>query len=474
MKRILSFCCSLCACWTVMAQQADPVVMKINGKPVTRSEFEYNFNKNNGENVVDKKDVSEYVDLFVNYKLKVEAALDARYDTLSSFRKEFAVYRDQQIRPYFVTEEAEEAEIKRYYEQMKANIGPDGLISPAHIMIMLPQQASSDVQAAAKVRIDSIYNVLQGGGDFEALARQYSEDKGSGSRGGALGWISRGQTVKEFENAAFALQKGEMSQPVLSPFGYHIILMKDRKDLEPYEQLSGQIRKFLEQRGLKDRVAALTVDSLAKASEGKMTAEDVMAQKTQELCAKDMNLKFLIQEYHDGLLLYEISNREVWEKAAKDEVGLQNYFKSHKSDYKWDTPRYKGVVYHCKNDTLVRSVRRLLKDVDEKEWIDTLRNSYNRDSVQQIRVEKGLFKKGDNAFVDYLVFKEKKKPEPMKLFPYMAVYGKKLKKPQVWTDVRGEVISDYQTACESDFVRRLRDKYKVEIYEEVLNTVNNH
>lgn len=186
-----------------MAQQADPVVMKINGKPVTRSEFEYNFNKNNGENVVDKKDVSEYVDLFVNYKLKVEAALDARYDTLSSFRKEFAVYRDQQIRPYFVTEEAEEAEIKRYYEQMKANIGPDGLISPAHIMIMLPQQASSDVQAAAKVRIDSIYNVLQGGGDFEALARQHSEDKGSGSRGGALGWISRGQTVKEFENAAF-------------------------------------------------------------------------------------------------------------------------------------------------------------------------------------------------------------------------------------------------------------------------------
>ncbi len=473
MKRILSFCCSLCACWTVMAQQADPVVMKINGKPVTRSEFEYNFNKNNGENVVDKKDVSEYVDLFVNYKLKVEAALDARYDTLSSFRKEFAVYRDQQIRPYFVTEEAEEAEIKRYYEQMKANIGPDGLISPAHIMIMLPQQASSDVQAAAKVRIDSIYNVLQGGGDFEALARQYSEDKGSGSRGGALGWISRGQTVKEFENAAFALQKGEMSQPVLSPFGYHIILMKDRKDLEPYEQLSGQIRKFLEQRGLKDRVAALTVDSLAKASEGKMTAEDVMAQKTQELCAKDMNLKFLIQEYHDGLLLYEISNREVWEKAAKDEVGLQNYFKSHKSDYKWDAPRYKGVVYHCKNDTLARSVRRLLKDVDEKEWIDTLRHSYNRDSVQQIRVEKGLFKKGDNAFVDYLVFKEKK-PEPMKLFPHMAVYGKKLKKPQVWTDVRGEVISDYQTACESDFVRRLRDKYKVEIYEEVLNTVNNH
>lgn len=474
MKRLLLFCCSLCALGAVSAQGDDPVVMKINGKPVTRSEFEYNFNKNNGENVVEKKDVSEYVDLFVNYKLKVEAALDAHYDTLSSFKKEFTMYRDQQIRPYFVPEGAEEAETRKYYDQMKANIGPDGLVFPAHIMILLPQKATADFQAAAKARIDSIYNVLQGGGDFEELARQYSEDKGSGARGGALGWISRGQTVKEFENAAFALKKGEMSQPVLSPVGYHIILMKDRKDLEPYEQLRPQILHYLEQRGLKDRVAAMTIDSLAKASDGKLTAEDILERKTQELCAGNQNLKYLIQEYHDGLLLYEISNREIWDKAAKDEDGLQNYFKVHKSAYKWDEPRYKGVVYHCKNDTLVRMVRRLLKKTDEKEWIDTLRYSFNRDSVQQIRVEKGLFKKGDNPFVDHLVFKGKTAPEPLKQFPCPAVYGKKLKKPQVWTDVRGEVISDYQSACEEDFVRRLRDKYKVEIYEEVLNTVNKH
>lgn len=474
MKRIFAFCCSLCVFGGIYSQDRDPVVMKINGKPVLRSEFEYNFNKNNGENVVDRKNVSGYVDLFVNYKLKVEAALDAKYDTLSSFKKEYAMYRDQQIRPYFVTEEGEEAETRKYYDQMKAGVGPDGLVFPAHIMMLLPQKASQEVQAAAKARIDSIYVVLKSGGDFEELARKYSEDKGTGARGGALGWISRGQTVKEFEDAAFALQKGEMSAPIQSPVGYHIILMKDRKDLEPYEEIREQIHAFLEKRGLKDRVAALAIDSLAKVSGGSLTADDVIERKAQELCATDTELKYLIQEYHDGLLLYEISNREIWDKAAKDEAGLQAYFKANRSKYKWDAPRYKGVVYHCKDEALSRGVRKLLKSVDEQDWVDTLRASYNRDSVQQIRVEKSLFKKGDNAFVDHLVFKAKTAPKPLKQFPYSAVYGKKLKKPETWTDVRGEVVSDYQAVCEEDFIRQLRGKYKVEIYEEVLNTVNKH
>ena len=129
------------------AQEGDPVVMKINGKDVHRSEFEYNYNKNNGDNVVDKKTVDEYAELFVNYKLKVEAALDARYDTLSSFKKEFKSYRDQQIRPYFVTPEAEEREIRAYYDRMKAAVGTDGLVFPAHIMVSVQQKDGEDVQA---------------------------------------------------------------------------------------------------------------------------------------------------------------------------------------------------------------------------------------------------------------------------------------------------------------------------------------
>ena len=100
-----------------LGESPDPVVMRINGKDVLRSEFEYKYNKNNTDGVIDKKTVDEYVDLFINYKLKVEAALDARLDTLSSYQKEFREYRDQQIRPLLVSPAAEEQEVRNYYDR---------------------------------------------------------------------------------------------------------------------------------------------------------------------------------------------------------------------------------------------------------------------------------------------------------------------------------------------------------------------
>ena len=95
----------LCVVAVAAFAQNDPVVMTINGVPVTRSEFEYSYNKNNSEGVIDKKSVEEYVDLFINYKLKVAAALDAKMDTMTSFKEEFAKYRDLQVRPSFVTDD---------------------------------------------------------------------------------------------------------------------------------------------------------------------------------------------------------------------------------------------------------------------------------------------------------------------------------------------------------------------------------
>ena len=88
-KLFLLVAVSVCA--ALKAQTADPVIMTVNGVPVPRSEFEYSFNKNNGEGVIDKKSVDEYVELFINYKLKVAAALDARLDTMTSFKEEFAL-----------------------------------------------------------------------------------------------------------------------------------------------------------------------------------------------------------------------------------------------------------------------------------------------------------------------------------------------------------------------------------------------
>jgi peptidyl-prolyl cis-trans isomerase SurA len=112
-----------------------------------------------------------------------------------------------------------------------------------------------------------------------------------------------------------------------------------------------------------------------------------------------------------------------------------------------------------------------LKGVDFDQWANRLRQTFNADSVLRIRVEKGLFKPGDNAVVDHEVFRMDTVAKPMKGYPYVAVYGKKLKKPRELDDVRSLVVADYQDELEKDWVEQLRRKYPVSVNREVLATV---
>ena len=455
--------------------QQDPVIMTVAGVDVPRSEFEYSYNKNNTDGVIDKKTVEEYVDLFVNYKLKVRAAMDARIDTTTAFLTEFAQYRDQQVVPTFVTDADMLAEAHRVYDQTLQSIGPDGLIQPAHILILVNQKATEEEQKEAKRRIDSVYQALKAGADFETLAKQVSQDPGSGSRGGVVGWCSRNQLVKEFEDAAFALKTGEMSAPVQSPFGWHVILMKDRKQLEPFDYHHDNIMKYLEQRGARDAVSKRILDERVKASDGLLTREQIIEKRVDSLSAVDPEMRYLIKEYHDGLLLYEISNSTVWEKAAKDEQALAQYFKKNKKKYTWDAPRFKGMAYHVKTQSDVKAVANCVKKLKFEDWNEALRTTFNNDSVIRIRVEKGIFKKGDNALVDREQFKvADAKVDSVKGYPIDATYGKVLKKPEDYTDVRGLVTADLQDEMERQWVAELRKRYAVVVNEEVLKTVNKH
>ena len=451
----------------------DPTIMTVNGQSVPRSEFEYSYNKNNSEGVIDKKSVDEYVDLFVNYKLKVQAAKDARLDTLSSFKEEFAMYRDQQIKPSFVTDEGMLREAQKVYNNTKESIGPRGLIMPAHILMHVEQQAPAEEMRKAKARIDSIYTALKNGADFADLAKRLSQDPGSAVNGGALPWIGPGQTVKEFEDQAYALQKGEMSEPFQSPYGYHIILMKDRKQLEPFDSLKNDIFAFLERRGGREHVADQAIKEMAQ--EQGITTAQLLEKKAAEMSAKDMDLKYLIQEYHDGLLLYEISNQTVWDKAAKDELGLANYFQKNKKKYGWDEPRYKGIAYHVKDKADVKAVKKSVKGLPFSQWADKLRSTFNNDSIIRIRVEKGIFKKGDNSLIDKVVFKKDTTVTTLQDYPIDAVYGKLLKKgPEEYQDVRALVVADYQEELEKAWVKELRKRYSVVVNKDVLQTVNKH
>ena len=454
--------------------QDDPIVMMVAGVPVPRSEFEYSYNKNNTDGVIDKKTVEEYVDLFVNYKLKVQAALDAHIDTTQAFLQEFAQYRDQQVRPTYVTDEDMLVEAHKVYDQTKESIGPDGLVHASHILVKMEQKASKAEIERAKQRIDSIYGALQAGADFAELAKQVS-DCPSKSRGGDLGWFGRRQMVKEFEDAAFALQAGQMSKPFESPFGWHIILMKERKQLEPFDFHKESILKFLEQRDVRNSITERKLDAMVKASNGKVTKEQLLEQRADSMAASDPEMRYLIKEYHDGLLLYEISNRLIWDKAAKDEQALAQYFKKNKKKYQWDEPRFKGMAYHVKDQADVKAVAKCVKKLKFDDWNEALRTTFNNDSILRIRVEKGLFKKGDNALVDREVFKVlDAKVDSVKGYPIDAVHGKLLKKPEDYTDVRALVVADLQDELERIWIEDLRKQYAVVVNNEILKTINKH
>lgn len=459
---------------SVGAQTSDPVVMTINGKPVLRSEFEYSYNKNNAETVVDKKSVDDYVPLFVNYKLKVLAAEAAGIDTTSAFRKEFLMYRDQQVRPSFLTDDDVESEARKIYRDTQTRVDANGgLAHVAHILVMIKQNATQAEQNAAKLRADSIYTALKKGADFADMARRLSDDKGSARRGGDISWIQKGQTVKEFEEQAFSMKPGELSKPFLSPFGYHVVKLIGRQNFFPYDSVRADIRRFIDQRGLRERIVSQKLDSIAKASVPQTTAESLLDRRAEEMAANDPALRNLIREYHDGLLLYEISNRLVWEKAAKDDAALAAYFKKNRKRYKWEEPRFKGIAYSCKEAADVEAVKRSLKGVDFADWAETLRKQFN-DSTLRIRVVKGIFKKGDNALVDREVFRKDTVYTAPKGYGHAAVYGNVIKAPKTFDDVRELVVADYQEQLEKQWIDDLRRQYPVVLNREAIATVNKH
>ncbi len=265
-----------------------------------------------------------------------------------------------------------------------------------------------------------------------------------------------------------------MSKPFLSPFGYHIVKMIERSQLPSYDSLRTDIMRFIEARGVREHIANKKLKEMADQSQGKLTEEQIMDQRAEEMQAKDPDLKYLVKEYYDGLLLFEISNANVWDKAAKDLKGQEKYFKKNKKKYKWDTPRFKGIAYHTREAKDVEAVKKSLKGVSFDKWAETLRKTFNNDSILRIRVEKGLFKQGDNKLVDKQVFKQNVEVKPTPDYPNDATYGEVLKAPKSYEDVKEAVLADYQDELEKEWVAQLRKKYKVEIDRSVLSTVNKH
>ena len=325
----------------MMAQATDdPILFTVGDMPVTRSEFEQSYLKNTTLSRVSHQTIADYLELYIAYKLKVKAALDAHLDAASSFKSEYAQCLTNQ--PVMTAPVSGDSPVVRQGsdEWRLRSIGYGEAICPAQIVIRLPQKASREEQRQAQKRIESIYQDLQKGADFGQLARQYSQDKNSSVADGVMGWYGRGQMLKEIEDVAFGLRKGEMSHPFLSTIGYHILLMKDRKSY---------------------------------GESGETFSRDVeMPQIHHDMPIGDFEMptQGLQKEYYEGLLLYEQSKQSVGRHAAEDEEALRYYFKKNKK-------KYKRKGFKPKDYTEVREL--VVADLQEemnKRWVADLRKKY--------------------------------------------------------------------------------------------------
>jgi peptidyl-prolyl cis-trans isomerase D len=155
-------------------------------------------------------------------------------------------------------QDVSEAEIEAYYKANSADMTQEEQVKASHILVLAKDSDPAEVQEAAKKKIDAVYAKAKSGANFAALAKEYSEGP-SAPGGGDLGWFGRGDMVPEFEEAAFSTPKGQVSEPVKSQFGWHIIYVEDRKEAKelPLDEVRQKITQTIAEEKASEKVSDL-------------------------------------------------------------------------------------------------------------------------------------------------------------------------------------------------------------------------
>jgi len=696
MNRIISafLLFSIFFCASVNAQ-TDPVLVTVAGENITRSEFDKVFHKNNRDEKTDRKAIEDYLNLFINYKLKVKEALDNGLDTAKNFTDELSGYRKQLAAPYMTDKEVTDHLLREAYERMKKDVRashilsmasndalprdtaaaylrisiirdfvsgknvdtekvteyetainknlntksstyskdsaeakrriasikelakqkptpgedrfalaarltsedpsakdnngdlgyftalqmvypfesaafnmkkgevsapirtrfgyhvikvtdsrPDpGIVKVAHIMVKSPAGIENEESLKAKSKIDSVYLKLKSGGSFDDLVKQYSDDQGSARTNGTLPEFGTGRMVPEFEAAAFALKNpGDYSEPVRTAYGWHIIKMIEKKPLAPFDSMQAELKSkvakdsrsdlskasfinrvktkydFKEMPKVKDEFYKVIDSTLAEATWTKDKAEklkkpmftiltkvytqqdfsDFIASHQSkksgtpikilfdnlyndfvnqscldfEEARLEMNypdFKTLMQEYHDGILLFDLTDKKVWSKAVKDSTGLEEFYNKNKNSYMWGE-RLDATIYTCFDSDVAKKARKLLgKGVSA----DSLLKTFNSGTRGDIQIRTGIFSKGDNETIDSIAWtpgmtKDFKKADKIL---FVDVKRKVAPEPKSLDEARGMITADYQSYLEKEWIESLRKKYPFNVNKDVLATL---
>ena len=638
----------------------DPVVLTIDGVGIHKSEFLYIYTKNNPKPSYKKADLDEYMELFINYKLKVKEAEKLGYDTIPKLNNELAQYRTQLSLPYMVDKEKNEKLIKEAYDRTvnevrashilirvtpeaspedtlkaynrimairerlvagedfgtlaagkggsedpsaatnKGDLGyfsalqmvfpfeeaafntavgeismpvrtrfgyhiiktvdkraSRGKMQGAHIMVLSNDKMSEKEKEEAEKKINEIYALLEGGEKFEDVAGKYSDDQSSKGKGGLLpvfGAGSKQRMVPEFEEAAFAItEDGGYSKPVLTAYGWHIIKRVEMIPVPSYEEMYRELKLKVEKdvraqstknsfinnlkkeygftdanaqkllpifynnigneifqrrwKGLEDEahdkdimfefkdqfftvkdfetyLLGLSVNgqktSVQAYIETQFTAYEnasILKYEDTQLERKYPEFRSLIQEYRDGILVFEIMQNEIWNKASEDTVGIKKYFEAHKSDFTFPT-RYKGELYKCKDKETAKEVYALV--ASDSLTFGQIQERINKDSQLNLIVKKHTFNSETTE-----AFKKGKKGKKSlkfkkglnKIFSrndeYYVFNVTEVLEPRnrEFKEAKGLVTAAYQNQLEKDWLAKLRTEHKIEIQHDALYAV---
>jgi peptidyl-prolyl cis-trans isomerase SurA len=637
-------------------------LVTIGDEKVSVGEFMKVYNKNNSQTgAYETSTIEEYLDLFINFKLKVKEAEELKMDTSQVFKKELNSYREQLAKPYFVDENVNEALLEEAYNRMLKDI------RASHILVMVDENASAEDTLAAYLKIMEARNKVLAGMDFSEAAVEFSEDPSARDREaipnqqgfrpgnkGDLGYFTVFNMVYPFETAAYETELGEVSQPVRTKFGYHLLKINDIQDAMGVVQVAhifvalrpdastedsvrkaekinniaakinegmkfedavmqysedkgsarnkGQLSKFTCNRVVPEFVEAVNGLEIDEISEPIQTmygfhiiklisretpgtfedeapqlkeriAKDQRAQKSEEavihkikaengvkvyekakeeifqlidttvfqakfkadslmmltdpilkigdtkysqyefatyverrqvqqdamnmdiylnrlfagfedkMCLEyeDQHLednypefKDLMKEYHDGILLFNLTDKKVWSQAVVDTTGLENYFNMHNEDYMWEE-RVDATVYEIRDREIVEQVRQIIETNDSDGDIAL---ALEMDSIQKkVTIKPGYYEKGNNKYVDQVAWEKGLSNQINSDVENLVVFVKirEILPPEQKSldEARGLATADYQSYLEKAWIQELKDKYPVTINQDVLQKLLN-
>lgn len=418
-----------------------------------------------------------------------------------------------------------------------------GEITVAHIMILNPKPEDTD-KDKAKNTINDIYKKLQQGEKFEDLAKQFSEDKSSSSKGGVLNKFGSGQlSSEEFENTAFSLVNvGDISKPFQSQFGWHIVKLIEKHPIKTMEEMKPELEAKIGKDDRSKKITASLNEKLRKKYtfkrddkqfaamskllnddfyEGKWKAPETfnnatlltinakkiddktflefvdrqqkagsktkpVSKLTNELYNKfldeqltayyDDNLENdnpefanVMEEYRDGLLLFDLMEKEIWDRAKTDTLGLKNFYEAHKAEHMWKK-RVDVIVASSTKMDMIKKAQALMKKGAEPQAI---KEKLNVGNVVNIMTNGGIFEEGSDALPKTMkynvgvseIFKEGEY--------YFVTDVKKIIPEGVKSldECKGKIVNDYQQNLEQGWVDDLKKEFTVKVNNDVFDKI---